>query len=59
MIKNSSEQLESIYNQDVDSIKGSYKQNKEKVIDFLLDNLMQVDLSLPLNIKKGKKAEIN
>jgi hypothetical protein len=32
-----------------------YKQNKDKVIDYLIDNILSVDIDLPENIKNKKK----
>jgi hypothetical protein len=32
-----------------------YKQNKDKVIDYLIDNILNVDIDLPENIKNRKK----
>lgn len=46
--------MKSDFNSQVNMINQSYKQNKEKVIDFLIDNIMNVGIELPENIKKNK-----
>ena len=52
MTKNNFDQLDNEYKQQVTKIQQSVKQNKDKVIDFLIDNLLNVEIELPENIKK-------
>jgi hypothetical protein len=51
--KNNFEQLDNEFNNKVQFIQQDFKQNKDKVIDFLIDNIMNVTIELPENIKKG------
>jgi Skp family chaperone for outer membrane proteins len=51
--RNNFEQMDSEYNSQVAAIQQDHKQNKDKVIDFLLDNILNVGIELPENIKKG------
>ena len=52
MTKNNFDQLDNEYKQQVTKIQQSVKQNKDKVIDFLIDNILNVEIELPENIKK-------
>lgn len=45
------------YNSQVLSIKEDYKQNKDKVLEFLLENILNVGIELPENIKKGTTTD--
>ena len=49
--KSSSEENDSKFKQELQTIQNDYKQNKEKVIDFLIDNVLFVQIELPMNIK--------
>ncbi len=51
--RNNFEQMDNEYNNQVSAIQQDHKQNKDKVIDFLLDNILNVGIELPENIKKG------
>lgn len=51
--RNNFEQMDNEYKTQVSAIQNDYKQNKDKVIDFLLDNILNVGIELPENIKKG------
>jgi sortase (surface protein transpeptidase) len=39
------------FNADVNSLKSDYNLNKNKVIDYLIDNVLDVDLAIPAVIK--------
>jgi hypothetical protein len=49
--------LDQEYYKKCELIQQDYKQNKEKVIDYLIDNIMNVAIELPENIKKGNLNE--
>jgi hypothetical protein len=49
--KSSSEDTEQKFKQELQTIQNDYKQNKEKVIDFLVDNVFHVQLEIPANIR--------
>jgi hypothetical protein len=49
--KSSSEDTEQKFKQELQTIQNDYKQNKEKVIDFLVDNVLHVQLEIPANIR--------
>lgn len=51
--RNNFEQMDNEYKTQVSAIQHDHKQNKDKVIDFLLDNILNVGIELPENIKKG------
>ncbi len=51
--RNNFEQMDNEYKTQVSAIQNDHKQNKDKVIDFLLDNILNVGIELPENIKKG------
>ena len=63
--KSSQEDNESKFKGELQSIQSDYKQNKDKVIDFLIDNVLNVQLEIPQNVKanftniKKKKKENN
>ncbi len=50
--KNNFEQLDSEFNSQVAAIQMDYKQNKEKVVDYLIENIFNVKIELPENIRK-------
>ena len=51
--RNNFEQMDHEYNNQVLAIQQDHKQNKDKVVEFLLDNILNVGIELPENIKKG------
>ena len=61
--KNYFDQMDADYKKEVETMKAQLKQNKEKVIDFLLSNVMNVELDLPKSVMKdsnektGKKKQ--
>lgn len=50
--KSNTEDTEAFFEKEKEEILKEYKQNKDKVVDFLIDNILNVDLSIPQNIKK-------
>jgi hypothetical protein len=50
--------MERNYDNEIGAIQQGYKQNKDKVIDFLIENIMNVDIELPENIKKNNRNKI-
>ena len=61
--KNDFDQMDADYKKEVETMKAQLKQNKEKVIDFLLSNVLNVELDLPKSVMKdsnektGKKKQ--
>ena len=61
--KNYFDQMDADYKKEVETMKAQLKQNKEKVIDFLLSNVLNVELDLPKSLMKdsnektGKKKQ--
>ena len=63
--KNSFDKLDAEFQKEVETIRHKHKQNKDAVIKMLIDNIFNVDLSLPPsilhqkeeNIKKKKKED--
>ena len=61
--KNYFDQMDADYKKEVETMKAQLKQNKEKVIDFLLSNVLNVELDLPKSVMKdsnektGKKKQ--
>lgn len=55
MTKNNFDQLDKEYANKITAIQTDFKQNKDKVVEYLIDNIMNVELELPENIKKGSK----
>ena len=61
--KNYFDQMDADYKKEVETMKSQLKQNKEKVIDFLLSNVLNVELDLPKSVMKdsnektGKKKQ--
>ena len=51
MNKSSSDENDKKFKQELQMIQNDYKQNKDKVIDFLIDNVLFVQLEIPQNIK--------
>jgi len=50
--KNNFDQLDAEFNSQVATIQLDYKQNKDKVVEFLIDSIFNVKIELPENIKK-------
>ncbi len=46
--------MDSDYSNQVNLINQEYKQNKEKVVEFLIDNILNVGIELPKNIMRTK-----
>ena len=55
--KNYFEQMDSDFKKDVELMRQQHKDNKDKVINYLLDNILNVDLSLPPSILQKKENE--
>ena len=56
--KNYFDQMDADYKKEVETMKSQLKQNKEKVIDFLLSNVLNVELDLPKSIMKDSNEKI-
>ena len=50
--KNYFDQMDADYKKEVETMKQQLKQNKEKVIDFLIGNVLNVELELPKSVQK-------
>ena len=59
MNKSSSEDSDQKFKQELQAIQNDYKQNKEKVIDFLVDNVLFVQLDIPANIRSRQTTGTN
>lgn len=57
MTKNNFDQMDNEFNNQIQLIHQDMKQNKEKVIDFIFENIMNVGIELPENIKKGTSLD--
>ena len=55
--KNYLEQMDADFKKDVELMRQQHKDNKDKVINYLLDNILNVDLSLPPSILQKKENE--
>ena len=55
--KNYFEQMDADFKKDVELMRQQHKDNKDKVINYLLDNILNVDLSLPPSILQKKENE--
>ena len=55
--KNYFEQMDADFKKDVELMRQQHKDNKDKVINYLLDNILHVDLSLPPSILQKKENE--
>jgi hypothetical protein len=55
--KNNFDQFDQDYNNQVSAIQLDYKQNKDKVVEFLVDNIFSVAIELPDNIKSKTKPK--
>ena len=49
--------MDNEFNNQIQLIHQDMKQNKEKVIDFIFENIMNVGIELPENIKKGTSLD--
>lgn len=56
--KNYFDQMDADYKKEVETMKSQLKQNKEKVIDFLLSNVLNVELELPKSVMKDSNEKI-
>ena len=50
--KNYFDKMDAYYKKEVEVMKQQLKQNKEKVIDFLIANVLNVELELPKSVQK-------
>ena len=50
--KNYFDQMDADYKKEVELMKQQLKQNKDKVIDFLLGNVLNVELDLPKSVQR-------
>lgn len=50
--KNYFDQMDADYKKEVETMKQQLKQNKDKVIDFLLGNVLNVELELPKSVQR-------
>ena len=53
--KNYFEQMDSDFKKEVELMRQQHKDNKDKVIDYLLNHILNVDLSLPPSILQKKE----
>ena len=51
--RNNFEHIDNDFNHQVSAIQQDFKQNKDKVVEYLLDHILNVAIALPDNIKKG------
>ncbi len=56
--KNAFEKLDAEFQKEVEIMRQKHKQNKDKVIKMLIDNIFTVDLSLPPSILHQKEENI-
>ena len=56
--KNYFDQMDADYKKEVETMKSQLKQNKETVIDFLLSNVLNVELELPKSVMKDSNEKI-
>ena len=57
--KNAFDKLDAEFEKDVEIMRQKHKQNKDAVIKMLIDNIFNVDLSLPPSILQQKAEEIH
>lgn len=55
--KNSFDQMDADFKNEVDQMKSLHKQNKDKVMDFIIDKVLQVDLKLPPSYLKDREQD--
>ena len=53
--KNNFEQVEKQHQLELQSLQKDYKENKEKVVEYIIDHVMSVTLVIPDNIQKFTK----
>ena len=56
--KNYFDQMDANYKKEVETMKSQLKQNKNKVIDFLIGNVLNVELELPKSVMKDGNEKI-
>ena len=56
--KNAFDKLDAEFEKDVEIMRQKHKQNKDAVIKMLIDNIFNVDLSLPPSILQQKTEEV-
>ena len=56
--KNYFDQMDADYKKEVETMKSQLKQNKNKVIDFLIGNVLNVELKLPKSVMKDENEKI-
>ena len=56
--KNYFDQMDADYKKEVETMKAQLKQNKDKVIDFLLGNVLNVELELPKSVVKDSNEQL-
>ena len=56
--KNYFDQMDADYKKEVETMKSQLKQNKNKVIDFLIGNVLNVELDLPKSVMKDSNEKI-
>ena len=57
--KNNFEQLDADFQNEVEIMKEQHKNNKEKVINYLINNILNVELELPASILIKKNEDEN
>ena len=57
--KNAFDKLDAEFEKDVEIMRQKHKQNKDAVIKMLIDNIFNVDLSLPPSIVQQKAEEVH
>lgn len=55
MHKNNFEQVEKLNQVELVNLQKDYKENKDKVIEYIIENVMAVDLIIPINIQTFTK----
>lgn len=55
--KNSFDKLDADFKNEVEIMRQKHKQNKDQVLKMLIENIFNVDLSLPLSIVQQKEEE--
>jgi hypothetical protein len=55
MHKNNFEQVEKLHKTELINLQKDYKENKDKVIEYIIENAMAVDLEIPINIQTFTK----
>jgi len=55
--KNNFDQLDADFQNEVEIMKEQHKKNKDKVIDYLITNILNIKLELPASISNKKKEE--